>query len=395
MSHGTAKITGPAPDGAGAALEDRSEARDRRRWLILAVVALAQLMVVLDATIVNIALPSAQRALHFSNTDRQWVITAYALAFGSLLLLGGRLADLLGRKAMFLAGLAGFAVASAVGGAATSFAMLVAARACQGAFGALLAPAALSLLVTTFTGSKDRGKAFGVFGAIAGAGGGIGLLLGGLLTQYASWRACLDVNLVFAAIAGTGAVLLLRQQRDRQQRGLDLPGVLAEGGAMFCIVYGFSNAATHSWQSPDTWGFLAAGSAGLAAFAWWQTRAAYPLLPLRIDRDRDRAAAYLSILIAGWNSPPVRLTGICRPCSPGAWPDSSPPRHATRPPVIVRMRGEGTSSRTTAMEASAAPPLAQPGAFLAARRTHIAAGPGHGCGTGARAYAASRRRTIA
>ena len=263
MSDGTGRIAGRAAGMADTALEDRGEeVPGRRRWLILAVVALAQLMVVLDATIVNIALPSAQRALHFSNTDRQWVITAYALAFGSLLLLGGRLADLLGRKAMFLAGLAGFAVASAVGGAATNFAMLVTARACQGAFGALLAPAALSLLTTTFTGSRDRGKAFGVFGAIAGAGGGIGLLVGGLLTQYASWRACLEVNLVFAAIAGTGAVLLLRQQQDRQQHGLDLPGVLAEGGATFCIVYGFSNAATHSWQSPDTWGFLAAGSAG-------------------------------------------------------------------------------------------------------------------------------------
>jgi EmrB/QacA subfamily drug resistance transporter len=300
MSDGTGRIAGRAAGMADTALEDRGEeVPGRRQWLILAVVALAQLMVVLDATIVNIALPSAQRALHFSNTDRQWVITAYALAFGSLLLLGGRLADLLGRKAMFLAGLAGFAVASAVGGAATNFAMLVTARACQGAFGALLAPSALSLLTTTFTGSRDRGKAFGVFGAIAGAGGGIGLLVGGLLTQYASWRACLEVNLVFAAIAGTGAVLLLRQQQDRQQHGLDLPGVLAEGGATFCIVYGFSNAATHSWQSPDTWGFLAAGSAGLAAFAWWQTRAAHPLLPLRIVLDRDRAAAYLSILIAG------------------------------------------------------------------------------------------------
>jgi EmrB/QacA subfamily drug resistance transporter len=274
------------------------KANDRRRWLILAVVALAQLMVVLDATIVNIALPSAQHALHFSNADRQWVITAYALAFGSLLLLGGKLADLLGRKAMFLTGLAGFAAASAVGGAATTFGMLVAARACQGVFGALLAPAGLSLLTTTFSGSRDRGKAFGVYGAIAGAGGGIGLLLGGLLTQYASWRACLDVNVLFAVIAGTGAVLLLRQQRDRQRNGLDLPGVLAEGGGIFCIVYGFSNAGSHSWQAPSTWGFLAAGIAGLAAFAWWQTRAAQPLLPLRIILDRNRSAAYLSIFIA-------------------------------------------------------------------------------------------------
>ena len=198
-------------------------AADPRRWLILAVVALAQLMVVLDATIVNIALPSAQHSLHFSNIERQWVITAYALAFGSLLLLGGRLTDIIGRKATFIAGLIGFAGASAAGGAAGSFGMLVAARACQGAFGALLAPAALSLLTTTFEGTKDRGKAFGVFGAIAGAGGAVGLLLGGLLTQYLDWRWCLYVNLVFAAIACAGAVALLRRQPPAGGRGWTCP----------------------------------------------------------------------------------------------------------------------------------------------------------------------------
>src|SRR5580692_6549169 len=175
-----------------------SDTPDPRRWRILAVLGLAQLMVVLDATIVNIALPSAQRSLHFTTVDRQWVVTAYALAFGSLLLLGGRVSSLVGRKVTFLSGLIGFAAASAVGGAATSFGMLVAARACQGAFGAFMAPSALSLLTTTFSGSKDRGRAFGVFGAIAGAGGAIGLLLGGVLTEYLSWRWCLYVNLFFA-----------------------------------------------------------------------------------------------------------------------------------------------------------------------------------------------------
>ncbi|HWG64325.1 MAG TPA: MFS transporter [Streptosporangiaceae bacterium] len=300
MSNITGRVLGAAGGVAvGRVPEDPDEARDRRRWLVLAVVAIAQLMVVLDATIVNIALPSAQRALHFSNADRQWVVTAYALAFGSLVLLGGRLSDLLGRKVTFLAGLAGFAAASAVGGAATSFGMLVVARACQGAFGALLAPSALSLLTTTFSGSRDRGKAFGVFGGIAGAGGGVGLLLGGLLTEYLSWRFCLEVNLVFAAIAGAGAAVLLRREPARQQRSLDLPGVLAEAAGMFCIVYGFSNAATHGWRASSTWGFLAAGAAGLAVFAWWETLAARPLLPLRIVLDRNRAAAYLSILIAG------------------------------------------------------------------------------------------------
>ena len=184
-----------------------------------------------DATIVNIALPSAQRALGFSTADRQWVVTAYALAFGSLLLLGGRLGDLIGRKVTFLAGALGFAAASAVGGAATSFGMLVAARACQGAFGALLAPAALSILSTTFSDPKERGKAFGVYGAIVGAGGAIGLVLGGILTEYLSWRWCLYVNLFFAGLAVIGAVLLLRRQRVGSRPRLDLPGAVAVSAA--------------------------------------------------------------------------------------------------------------------------------------------------------------------
>ena len=285
------------PDQTRAA--GAAAAPDPRRWLILGVIALAQLMVVLDVTIVNIALPSAQRALHFSTVDRQWVVTAYALAFGSLLLLGGKLADLFGRKVTFLAGLAGFAIASAVGGAATGFGMLVAARACQGAFGALLAPSALSLLTTTFSDAKERGKAFGVYGAIAGAGGAVGLVLGGLLTEYLSWRWCLYVNLFFAAIASVGGAALLRRQAAAEHPKLDLPGVLAVSGGMFCIVYGFSNAATHSWHTPSTWGFLAAGVALLALFAWWQTRAPAPLLPLRVVLDRNRGGAYLAILISG------------------------------------------------------------------------------------------------
>ncbi|MFZ0752192.1 MAG: MFS transporter [Trebonia sp.] len=184
----------------------------RRRWLVLGVVGLAQLMVVLDLTIMNIALPSAQRALHFTTVDRQWVVTAYALAFGSLLLLGGRLADLLGRRVTFLIGLVGFAGVSAIGGASVNFAMLVTARACQGAFAALLVPWALSVLVTTFTEPKERAKAFGVFGAIAVAGGAVGLLLGGALTEYLSWRWTLYVNLIFAAVAFIGGALLLQRQ---------------------------------------------------------------------------------------------------------------------------------------------------------------------------------------
>ena len=202
---------------------------DRRRWLILGVIALAQLMVVLDLTVMNVALPSAQRALHFTTVDRQWVVTAYSLAFGSLLLLGGRLADLVGRKVTFLAGLAGFAGVSAIGGASVNFTMLVTARACQGAFAALLVPSALSLLTTTFTGPKDRGRAFAVYGAIAGAGGAVGLLLGGVLTEYLSWRWTLYVNLIFAAVAFAGGALLLKRQPSPVKPKLDIPGVVGAG----------------------------------------------------------------------------------------------------------------------------------------------------------------------
>jgi EmrB/QacA subfamily drug resistance transporter len=269
-----------------------------RRWLVLGVIALAQLMVVLDLTVMNIALPSAQRALHFTTVDRQWVVTAYTLAFGSLLLLGGRLADLLGRKTTFLAGLVGFAGVSAIGGASVNFTMLITARACQGAFAALLVPSALSLLTTTFTEQKDRGKAFGIYGSIAGAGGALGLLLGGALTEYLSWRWTLYVNLLFAAIAFIGGASLLKRQPSPVKPRLDVPGVLLVSGAVFCLVYGFSNAAAHNWHAPSTWGSLAAGVALGAVFALWQGRAAHPLLPPRVVLDRNRGGAYLSMFIA-------------------------------------------------------------------------------------------------
>ena len=284
-------------NAAKQAMENMQYAR--RRWLILATVAIAQLMIVLDLTVVNIALPSAQAALHFATVDRQYVVTAYALAFGSLLLLGGRLADLLGRKVTFMAGLAGFAAVSAVGGASTSFAMLVTARAGQGAFAAVMAPSALSILTNTFQDPKDRGKAFGVFGAIAGAGAAAGLLLGGALTEYLSWRWTLYVNLFFAGAALAGAAMLLKQEPARGGQRVDVPGVVLVGGAVFCLVYGFANAATHSWHTPSTWGFLAAGAALLVAFAAWQARARAPLLPLRLVLDRNRGGAYLAMLFAG------------------------------------------------------------------------------------------------
>src|SRR5690348_14500837 len=274
-----------------------SSVRDRR-WWILGVVGLAQLMVVLDATIVNIALPSAQRALGFSNADRQWVLTAYSLAFGGLLLLGGRLSDLVGRRRMLIIGLAGFGAASALGGAATSFTVLVVARGAQGAFGALLAPAALSTLTVTFTNPAERGRAFAVYGAIAGAGGAIGLLLGGALTEYLSWRWTLYVNLIFAGVAFAGGALLLTRQPSPAKPRLDIPGALLACGGMFCLVYGFSNAGTRNWHTPSTWGFLAVGGALLAGFAAWQGRAAHPLLPPRVVLDRNRGGADRSMLLA-------------------------------------------------------------------------------------------------
>src|SRR5258707_4268806 len=269
-----------------------------RRWLILGVIGLAQVMVIMSLTVMNIALLSAQRALGFTTADRQWVVTAYTLAFGSLLLLGGRLADLLGRKVTFLTGLAGFAVVSAIGGASANFAMLITARACQGAFAALLVPSALSLLTTTFTEQKDRSTAFAVCGAIAGAGGAVGLLLGGALTEYLSWRWTMYVNLIFAGVAFIGGVLLLERQRSQVKPRLDIPGVLLVSSALFCLVYGFSNAATHNWHSSSTWGFLVAGAVLLVLFAIWQTRAANPLLPPRIVLDRNRGGAYASMLLA-------------------------------------------------------------------------------------------------
>ncbi len=271
-----------------------------RRWWTLAVVALAQLMVVLDSTVVNIALPVAQHDLGFNDGDRQWVVTAYSLAFGSLLLLGGRISDLIGRKRAFIIGLVGFAVASALGGAAANLGLLIAARALQGAFGALLAPTALAVLATTFTIPKERSRAFGVFGALAGAGGAIGLLLGGYLTQYVGWRWNLYINDVIALVAVVGAIALVPSiARSGPRPKLDVPGTLLVSGGLFALVYGFSNAESDSWSAPLTWGMLTASGVLLIAFVLWQRRAAHPLLPLAIVLDRTRAAAYVAILLAG------------------------------------------------------------------------------------------------
>ena len=271
------------------------DAHHARRWWILAILGLAQLMVVLDATIVNIALPSAQHDLGFSDASRQWIVTAYALAFGSLLLLGGRIGDLFGRKWVFIAGLGGFAIASAIGGAAQSFGMLVGARALQGVFGAMLAPAALSLLTTTFTNPSERNKAFGIFGAIAGSGAAVGLLMGGVLTEYLSWRWCLYVNLAFAAVAVVGAFTLLTNMANPEKPRLDIPGTLTASAGLFALVYGFSHASESSWGNATTISFLVAGVVLLGVFVAIQQRVAHPLLPLRIVLDRDRGGSYLAM----------------------------------------------------------------------------------------------------
>jgi EmrB/QacA subfamily drug resistance transporter len=270
-----------------------------RRWLILAVIGIAQLLVVLDVTIVNIALPSAQQDLGFSDDQRQWIITAYALAFGSLLLLGGRIADLFGRKWTFIAGLLGFAGASALGGAAQSFGLLVAARALQGVFAALLAPAALSLLATTFTDPAERGKAFGVYGAIAGAGGAFGLLLGGALTEVLDWRWCMYVSILFAVPAAIAGLRLLHHVPAPSRPRLDIPGTIVASSGLFSLVFGMARAESDGWGDPLTLAFLGASVLLLAGFVALQRRVANPLLPLRVVADRNRGGSYLAIATAG------------------------------------------------------------------------------------------------
>ncbi len=273
----------------------RREARSDNRWLILATVAVAQLMVVLDITIVNIALPSAQRDLGFATDSRQWVITAYALAFGSLLLVGGRLSDLFGSRWTLLVGLLGFAGASALGGAAPSFALLVSARVLQGVFAAVLAPAALATLNLTFTDSKERARAFGIYSAVAAGGSVVGLILGGMLTEWFSWRWCLYVSLGFALPCATGVLAWIRPVGAQRSVQFDLPGALTACGGLFCLVYGLSNAEQHSWSAPLTIAMLVSSGVLLIGFVLLERVVNAPLLPLRVVTDRDRAASFLAI----------------------------------------------------------------------------------------------------
>jgi EmrB/QacA subfamily drug resistance transporter len=284
----TATLTPPAAAETG---------RDRR-WLALAVIGVAQLMIILDAAIVNIALPHAQVALHISDANRQWALTAYTLTFGGLLLLGGRLADYFGRKRIFLVGLFGFAGASALGGFAQSAGWLFGARALQGVFAAVLAPAVLSLITTTFTEAHERAKAFAVYGAISGTGAAIGLIAGGALTEFLSWRWTLLVNTPVAILVAIAAVPLLKESKADGDRHFDIPGALVATGGLALLVYGFTEASLHSWTAPLTLSLLAASVVLLAGFVWWEQRANNPMLPLRIVLDRNRGGSYLAFFLA-------------------------------------------------------------------------------------------------
>ncbi len=284
--------------GSPAATVDRTATvHHRRRWWTLSVLGLVQLMVALDVTIINIALPRAQADLHFATALRQWPLTGYALAFGALLLLGGRLGDWWGRRTALVVGLVGFALASAVGGAATSFAMLVSARAVQGAFAAVLAPAALAALTTTFTEAHERARAFAIYGALAGSGAAIGLIVGGALTQWVSWRWTLYVNVLLGLVALVGVLLLVPGGRPASHDPLDLPGVLLGGGGLFLVVYGFANAVTASWGDAVTIASLVGGVALLTAFVAWQRRSRHPLLPLRIVVERTRGGSLVALFL--------------------------------------------------------------------------------------------------
>ncbi len=289
----------------GWALSDAGVPLDPMRWKALMVIAIAQLMVVLDASIVNLALPHAKSDLGISDADQQWIVTAYTLAFGGLLLLGGRIADYVGRKRMFIIGLLGFAAASALGGVAPTEALLFAARALQGAFAAMLAPAALSLITVTFHAPKERARAFGVYGAIAGGGAAIGLLLGGVLTEYASWRWCLLVNVPIAIIAVVLAIPYVRESRASGAAQYDIAGAVTVTTGLVALVYGFTKAAPHSytesahWTEPSTLVWFALAVVMLVSFFVIETRVPNPLVPMRVLLDRNRGTSYLVSLIVG------------------------------------------------------------------------------------------------
>ncbi|MCR6711470.1 MAG: MFS transporter [Demequina sp.] len=268
---------------------------------MLAVIAVAQLMIVLDGSIVNVALPHMQTALGISDANLQWVVTAYILTFGSLLLLGGRIADYWGRKRAFITGLIGFAAASALGGFAPSQEYLFAARGLQGIFAALLAPAALSLVTVAFTEPKERAKAFGVFGALSGAGAAIGLILGGILTDSLGWEWVMWVNVPIAAITAVFATVIVHESKAGGHPHFDIPGALLGTFGLLALVYGFTRVAQeqHGWADPGVIALLATAAILLVGFVFMERRSPNPLLPLRIPGDRVRGGSYLTFLVVG------------------------------------------------------------------------------------------------
>ena len=272
---------------------------DPTRWRTLFVVAISQLMIVLDSSIMNIAIPSAKVDLGITDANQQWVITAYTLAFGSLLLLGGRIGDYMGRKRIFLIGLVGFAAASALGGIASTQGLLFASRALQGVFAALLAPAALAIISVTFKVPTERAKAFGVIGAISGGGAAIGLILGGTLTEYASWRWCLGVNTPIAIVAALLAIKFVHESKASGDNTYDIPGVVTATAGLFSLTYGFNEAATKGWSSTSTITFLVVAAVLLVVFVSIEAKVANPLMPLRVVTERNRGGSYLGSLVVG------------------------------------------------------------------------------------------------
>lgn len=276
----------------------KQEGRPKGQWGALVFLALAQFMVVLDGTIVNLALPRLQIEMGISDTTRSWVVTAYALVFGAFLLLGGRVADFWGRKRTFIVAAAGFAIASLAGGIAQEAWELIGARALQGLFAALLAPAALALLTVSFPGGKDRGTAFAIFGSISGVGAAVGVLLGGFLTDYVSWRWTFFVNVPIAIIALVGVMYMVRESKATGPAKYDWPGVVLAALGLGSLVYGFTNAE-HGWGAPEAWGFILAGVVLMVLFVAVEKSVKHPLLPLRVATERNRAAAFLAAFLSG------------------------------------------------------------------------------------------------
>jgi EmrB/QacA subfamily drug resistance transporter len=275
-----------------------TELHDRKRWIALAVIVAAQFMVVLDVAIVNVALPSIKTDLHFTQESLQWVITAYSILFGGVLLLGGRMADLLGRRRLFMAGLALFTVSSLANGLAWSEGSLIAFRALQGLGGALLAPAALSILTTMFREGRERNLALGIWGAASGSGGAAGVLLGGVLTSSLSWSWIFFVNVpVGVAILAVSPWLLRESRAELNHHHFDTAGAASITGGLMLLVYAMTRAAERGWGSATTISLLGASAALIVAFVVIELRSKAPLLPMRIFRLRSLAGSNISGLL--------------------------------------------------------------------------------------------------